>query len=490
MATVVQIPPPVGSSGQFIDVVNISSSTLREIVVIGSPVTSSHLAPVTSTGGLRVSLSTEDGNIIRIAGGTTQVAPVSLIDGLLVEVSNPDFFALTSGVVTLSSVHTFVLSSVSVFPANVNVTLTSTGGIVAPVTSSGGLLVTVTGTGFGASSTAVNIIGTSSAIAPVTSSGGLGVTILGGAGSGSTAVNLVGSSNGIGPVTTSGGLLVTIVAGAGAGSTAVNIIGTSSAIGPVTSSGGQLVALSNPASLALTSGTVTLSSAIALSSGTVTLSSNPTVVSASSGLVQISGIPTVIVTTSAGLGASNVRALSSGTVTLSSVHTVTATAATNPWSSAPSFNVPIVSVSSGLVQIAGTVATVSASSGVVQVQLQTSDARLVFGYVSSSSANANLITGSPAGYYGYEVFNTTGQLRFVHFYHTSSVPGIGTTANWIHSAMVPYSTAGGGGAISVDDRAKSYSTKGLGFTITDGPSSTSTGSVGNNDVLLSVYYKT
>jgi hypothetical protein len=466
MATVVQIPPPVGSSGQFIDVVNISSSTLREIVVIGSPVTSGALAPVTSTGGLRVSLSTEDGNIIRIAGGTTQIAPVSLIDGLLVEVSNPDFFALTSGVVTLSSVHTFVLSSVSIFPGDILVTLQSTGGIIGPLTSSGGLLVTVAGgsivgstainlvgssngiapvttsgglgvtilAGAGAGSTAINLVGSSNGIAPVTTSGGLGVTILAGAGAGSTAVNLVGSSNAIAPVTTSGGLGVTILAGAGAGSTAVNIIGTSSAVGPVTSSGGQLVALSNPASLALTSGTVTLSSAIAISSGTIVIAS--------------------------------------GTVTLSSA----------------------IAISSGTVGItSGTVTLSSAigiSSGIVQAQMQTSDATLVFGYVSSSSGNSNLITGSPAAYHGYEVFNTTGQFRFVHFYQTSSAPGVGTTANWMHSVMVPYSTAGGGGAISVKDHAKAYSTKGLGFTITDGPSSTSTGSVGANDVLLTVYYKT
>ena len=78
-------------------------------------------------------------------------------------------------------------------------------------------------------------------------------------------------------------------------------------------------------------------------------------------------------------------AMTSGVVTLSSVPTVTATAGTNPWSSAPGFNLPMVSASSGLVQISGAIGissgtvslssnptVISASSGVVQVLQSTS----------------------------------------------------------------------------------------------------------------------
>ena len=142
---------------------------------------------------------------------------------------------------------------------------------------------------------------------------------------------------------------------------------------PEYAAGIQLVTLTTAghlrvSSTALTqpvSGTVTATGPVTITSGTVTLSSIHTVtataatnpwssapgfnvplVSASSGLVQISGTPTVTAT--------GPVTITSGTVTLSSVHTVTATAATNPWSSAPGFNIPIVSVSSGLVQISGT----------------------------------------------------------------------------------------------------------------------------------------
>lgn len=56
-------------------------------------------------------------------------------------------------------------------------------------------------------------------------------------------------------------------------------------------------------------------------------------------------------------------------VSLSSVHTVTATAATNPWSSAPSFNIPFVSASSGSLQIVGvpTFTVVGTSEGIAPV---------------------------------------------------------------------------------------------------------------------------
>src|SRR5712691_6461037 len=72
------------------------------------------------------------------------------------------------------------------------------------------------------------------------------------------------------------------------------------------------------------------------------------------------------VTSSGGLLAS----LSSGLVSVTS-GTITSTAATNPWSSAPGFNLPIVSVSSGLVQLSGTATILSASSGVIQTLAQT-----------------------------------------------------------------------------------------------------------------------
>lgn len=256
------------------------------------------------------------------------------------------------------------------------------------------------------------------------------------------------------------------------------------AIGGHTSSGIAVVTTSGGLTVNVSSGVVMLSSVHTV---TATAATNPwssapgfnvPIVSASSGLVQISGTATVL-----------------------------ATAGTNPWSSAPTFSIPVVSASSGVIQVAGPVASTvatnpwssapsfpipvaSASSGVVQISPQSSDALLTFGYVSSSSANSNLIVAIPAAFFGYSYFNTTGSLRFLHLYHTSSAPGIGTTANWVQTFMIPYSTAGGAGANLVSPVPLSYTTKGLGFTITNGINSTSTGSVGNNDIALSIYYKT
>src|SRR5206468_2494188 len=89
------------------------------------------------------------------------------------------------------------------------------------------------------------------------------------------------------------------------------------------------------------------------------------------------------VTSSAGLSV----VITSGIVSMSSVQTVTATAATNPWSSAPGFNMPVVSVSSGLVQVSGTI--VSASSGIVQL----SSAPLV---IVASSGGTQLVQSTAA----------------------------------------------------------------------------------------------
>src|SRR5688572_500191 len=97
--------------------------------------------------------------------------------------------------------------------------------------------------------------------------------------------------------------------------------------------------------------------------------------SLSSGLITLSSVPTVTATAATNPWSSapgfNIPfvSASSGIISLSSVHTVTATAATNPWSCAPGFNIPLVSASSGLIQISGTpfINIVGTSSGVAPV---------------------------------------------------------------------------------------------------------------------------
>lgn len=218
---------------------------------------------------------------------------------------------------------------------------------------------------------------THGAIAPVTSSGGMGVTILAGAASGSTAVNILGSSGAIAPATSSGGLSVSIVAGA-VGSTVVSL---SSQITVNVSSG----------LISITSGTITLSSAIAISSGTVT-----------------------------------------------------ATAATNPWSSAPSFNMPMVSASSGLVQISGTASVLSASSGQVGAFASTSRQYLSFVFNSSSSNSIAILTTAPAIFYGWNVGNQgTSASASIKIFNTSS-GAVGSTAQLQVTIPIPGGSAGAG----------------------------------------------
>ena len=53
--------------------------------------------------------------------------------------------------------------------------------------------------------------------------------------------------------------------------------------------------------------------------------------------------------------------------------------------------------------------------------------------------------------------------------------------------MAPGST-GGGGANLISPVPLSFSTKGLAFTITGSPLTTSTGSIGDSDIVLNVYY--
>ena len=210
-------------------------------------------------------------------------------------------------------------------------------------------------------------------------------------------------------VTTSGALSVTISTAGGAGSTAVT----------VQSSAGTALFGTTP-------GTV-----LSASSGLVQVSGIPTVVVTTSGGVW-GGIPAVSVTTSGGLGASNVRALSSGTVTLSSQITVTA-----------------VSASSGLVQVSGVptvVVTTSAGvwSGVPVVNVTTS------GGIGAGTQVVQLSTASIGGLTGF--FKTATSVN-TPFTVSSSAPatlyscwafttGLGTSVLELYNATSSNVTLG------------------------------------------------
>lgn len=273
--------------------------------------------------------------------------------------------------------------------------------------------------------------------------------------------------------------------------------------------------------------------------------SNWIVASASSGLVQIAGVPSVVISSSAGLATiANVSA-SSGLVQLTSaplvivatsggVLLVQSTAGTNPWSSAPGFNLPVVSASSGLVQISGvpsfvisssaglatitnvsassglvqisgvpsvvisssaalaTVANVSASSGVVQISPNTTanpghTGINFFKMISTGNAPTQNISGVPAQLFGWNASNSTAGALALHFYNTTSSPTVGTTANLITNVLVPGSTGGAGNNMPIGAYGI-FANNGLGITMTANMNDTDTGVAGNNSLAVTVYY--
>ena len=282
---------------------------------------------------------------------------------------------------------------------------------------------------------------------------------------------------------------------------------TVTATGPVTVTSGT-VTLSSVHTVTATAGTNPWSSApgfnipiLSASSGLVQISGTVTVLSASSGLVQISGTPTVtatagtnpwssapgfnmpVVSVSSGLvqisGTPTVTAtgpvtITSGTVTLSSVHTVTATAGTNPWSSAPGFNVPVVSASSGFVR--------AFSIGAV-----TSSGLTAFHSMSTGGAVATNITTAQSALYAYSIFNSTATPQVVKFYNSTAPTVGGSTANLLLTVGVPGSTGGGGANLSLPIGI--YSSNGWSFVITAGMGDTDTGAPGTNNVSLGVLYQ-
>lgn len=301
-------------------------------------------------------------------------------------------------------------------------------------------------------------------------------------------VPIVSASSGLVQILSSGPFLLS-----SAGVTGL-ILPVSSTAGyaQVTSSAGLMVNVSSgtisSTATTITSGTVTLSSAIGISSGIVTATAgtnpwssapgfNVPMVSASSGLIQTFFPVTSVagqgpVTSSFGVlgnfssGGYLIRSLSSGTVT--------ATAGTNPWSSAPGFNVPIVSVSSGLIQALG-LATIT-SSGL-----------LSFVKMSTGGAVAVNVTTAPAAFYGYAVFNSTATPQAVKFYN-STAPTVGaSTANLKWTVFAPGSTGGGGANLSLPAPGI-FSSNGWSVVITANMNDTDTGAPGTNTVNVNMLY--
>lgn len=251
----------------------------------------------------------------------------------------------------------------------------------------------------------------------------------------------------------------------------------SSQLAPATSSGGLLVAVSNPStavtitnpSTAATvfqgtspwviSGTVTAASTVATNPWSSAPVFNLPIVSASSGLVQLTSAPLVVVATSG------------GTFTVGTTGTLV-----------------IVSASSGLVQISGTVAILSASSGQVGTFASTSRQYLVFAFNSSSSNSFTTITTAPAVFYGWNVGNQgTSASASIKIFNTTSGT-VGSTAQLQVTIPIPGGSVGAGNNLMLAQGVSC--TGGISFLITANFAATSTGAVAAGDVVGSLYYNT
>src|SRR3990167_686164 len=256
----------------------------------------------------------------------------------------------------------------------------------------------------------------------------------------------------------------------------------------VVSASSGLVQISGTPTVTATAATNPWSSApgfnvplVSASSGLVQISGTATIVSASSGLVQISGTPTVTATAATNPWSSApgfnvpIVSASSGLIALSSVHTVTATAGTNPWSSAPGFNVPFVSASSGAVR-ALALATITTSG------------LLAYHKMSTGGAVAVNVTTAPTGLVSYALFNSSVTYQAVKFYNSTAPTVGGSTANLLLTVGIPGSTGGGGANLALPSPGV-YSSNGWSIVITANLNDTDTGAPSTNNISVGMIYQ-
>lgn len=402
--------------------------------IIQLPYTNTTSGKIMDASELTVGANTVERERLVIADDTVAaaLAPVTSSYGLYVDVKNPaTIVSASSGVVQTLTTGAMVLSSAGIVQ-------------VIPVTSSGVNLYSTSG---------INVVSASSGIIQVLTSGTLIAALTSGTVTLSSNPTVVSASSGVVQVLTSGTLIAALTSGTVTLSSNPTIVSASSGVVQV-----------------LTSGTLIA----ALTSGTVTLSSNPTVVSASSGVVQVLTSGTLI------------AALTSGTVTLSS-------------------NPTVIAASSGTTSILLSTATVTPYTSSITPLLVTlspitsgamGSTSTPFTYVSSSSTNSNSVKAAAGTIYGFYAFNSTVAPKFLKIYNVSSAPTAGTTAagtgwgpnNICLTFGIPASTGTGGAGAQHALPYPVYASNGIGFTIVANPNATDTGTIGNNDVVLTLYY--
>jgi hypothetical protein len=83
----IQVPPAVGSSGQHLDAIVISSSEMRQVIVVGDPTSTGNLLGVNASGQITV---VQAGTVRSLSSGTVTLSSAPTVN-------------VSSGVITLSS---------------------------------------------------------------------------------------------------------------------------------------------------------------------------------------------------------------------------------------------------------------------------------------------------------------------------------------------------------------------------------------------------
>lgn len=295
------------------------------------------------------------------------------------------------------------------------------------------------------------------------------------------------SSGGLATVTTSAGLTVNVTSGTITISGSPTVVAASSGliqVIPVTSSGVNLYTTAGINVVSASSGSVqvlTTGAYPVLTSGPLTLSGTVSVVNTSSGLLQIIPVTSSGVNLYTTQGMQVIITGSSGLAApVTSSGGVLITASNT-----------IRSLSSGTVTLSSNPTIISATSGSVQVQpWSTGQVMLSANYVSSSSNSSTNVKSSGGTFYGFYANNTTNVTRFLKIYGTSSAPAAGTLTSAILGiyGIIASTGTGGAGAQHIIQPFGLYGTGGIAFTVTANAAATDTGTTGANDINFTLYY--
>jgi hypothetical protein len=147
----VQVPPAVGSSGQFIDSIVLTSSTNRQIIVVGDPTSTGNLLGINASGQVTV---VQSATVRSLSSGTVTLSSATSLSSGTVTLSSAPTVNVSSGVITLSSATSLSSGTVTL---SSNPTIVSASSGVVQVLTSGTLIIVSASSGLIQLTSAISI---------------------------------------------------------------------------------------------------------------------------------------------------------------------------------------------------------------------------------------------------------------------------------------------------------------------------------------------